>query len=188
MSSVIQNCKGIRILKREAIDTIFEFIISANNNIKRIKKIVQLLCEKVGENKGEYFAFPTLKQLSSQSLELFNSLGAGYRGAYLFDTAKRIENVDIESLKKLDTSELYKVLLSLKGVGEKVANCILLFGFYRLEKFPVDTWMFKVYKEYFNGKGDSPSIATEFFEHKFGNLSGIAQQYLFYAKREGLIK
>ena len=188
MRDVISKCSGIRILKREKLDTIIEFIISANNNISRIRKIVELLCSTAGTNMGEYYAFPTIKQLSSKSLEYYNSLGAGYRGEYLYKTVQQLTGIDIEELALLDNSKLKSFLISLSGVGPKVANCIMLFGFNRLDCFPVDTWIEKVYHDHFNGKLVNRDKITAFFEDKFGNNSGIAQQYLFYAKRENILK
>ncbi len=188
MAKVVSFCPGIRILKREKQDTIIEFIISANNNISRIKKIVDTLCVKLGENKGEYYAFPTLKKLSEQTLEFFNSLGAGYRGEYLYKSVQILKNLDIENLSRLSSDELKKFLIDMPGIGPKVASCIMLFGFNRGECFPVDTWIEKVYRENFGGKLKSRTAITEYFETKFGKNSGIAQQFLFYAKRENILK
>lgn len=186
MAKAISYGKGIRILNREPLDCIIEFIISANNNITRIRKIVERLCEGAGTKKSGYYAFPTIDQLADRSLEFYNSLGAGYRGAYLFDTVQRLKLIDISILREMPTQDLKKFLISLKGIGEKVANCILLFGFHRMDTFPVDTWIAKVYADHFGGELTSRVQITRFFEEKYGTLSGIAQQYLFYYKRECL--
>lgn len=188
MAEVISKCPGIRILKREKLDTIIEFIISANNNISRIKKIVEKLCALAGEKKEWGYAFPTKEVLLKLSIEDFNSLGAGYRGNYLYQAVQQLKNVDIEALGLMPTTKLKNYLIGLSGIGPKVANCILLFGFSRVECFPVDTWIEKVYREHFHGKLQSRDKITKYFEAKFGKKSGIAQQYLFYAKRENIIK
>ena len=188
MKSVIDKCSGIRILKREKLDTIIEFIISANNNITRIRKIVEYLCSLVGTNMGDFYAFPTIKQLAEKDRAFYNSIGAGYRGNYLYNTIQALSNININDLDEMDNTKLRNYLISLSGIGPKVANCIMLFGFNRLDCFPVDTWIEKVYKDHFLGKLSSREKITAFFEEKFGKNSGIAQQYLFYAKRENILK
>ncbi len=131
---------GIRILNADPEEMIFSFLISQNNNIKRIQKIIEKLCD-AGEEMAGFKAFPTTKILADQPLEFFQSLGAGYRDKFLKETAMALESVDFEKIKNLDTDSLFEFLLSLKGVGAKVASCILLFGFGRKNKFPVDSWI-----------------------------------------------
>jgi len=175
---------GIRILKGDPEEIIFSFIISANNNIKRIQKIIDKLCE-LGENKGEYNAFPSAKVIASASDEFLSSLHAGYRAPYLKKTAEILSNVSIKEKEKLSTPELKKWLISLAGVGPKVASCILLFGFSRFDTFPVDTWIDKVYHKYFYvGEKTRPEIERYFVDLFGDTMSGIAQQYLFYFARE----
>ncbi|MBR2908840.1 MAG: DNA-3-methyladenine glycosylase 2 family protein [Clostridia bacterium] len=180
LKKAISFGKGIRIAKGETEEIIFQFIISQNNNIKRIQKIVEKLSE-IGEKIDDnYNAFPSAKVLSTMPIEYFQGLGAGYRDKYLYETAKVLANINLEEIKKLDDEQLYKWLLSLKGVGPKVASCIMLFGFGRKSSFPVDTWIEKVYKKYFyNGEMTRPQISA-FLQGKFGVMSGIVQQYLFY--------
>ena len=141
------------------------------------------MCE-VGEKINDKFnAFPSAKKLSQLPIEYFESLGAGYRASYLFETAQILKNVSLDEIDKLSDKELFDWLKNLKGVGPKVASCIMLFGFYRTGSFPVDTWIEKVYKKYFYvGEKTRPQI-SEFLEGKFGKLSGIVQQYLFYYER-----
>ena len=116
----------------------------------------------------------------------FKSVGAGYRAPYLVNVIKQLktEEFDIEKMKKLSTKELRKLLIKLSGVGPKVADCILLFGFSRGDVFPVDTWGEKIYKEIFLGNLKDRNKITDFFVETFGDLAGIAQQYLFFYKRE----
>ena len=179
----IKYGSGVRIAKGETEEIIFQFIISQNNNIKRIQKIVEKMSE-LGEKINDNFnAFPKAKKLALMPEEYFYSLGAGYRAAYLFETAKVLSETDLEEKKKLNDKDLYDWLISLKGVGPKVASCIMLFGFNRLSSFPVDTWIEKVYRKYlFEGEKTRPQI-SKFLEKKFGENSGIVQQYLFYYER-----
>lgn len=172
---------GIRIIKQNLLETIIGFIISANNNIERIKGIMAKL-RKHGKNMGDYYAFPTLKELQKISIQQFREMGAGYRAPYLVSTINELSFVDFEEIKKLSTPMLKKWLLSLKGVGPKVADCILLFGFSRYDSFPVDTWIEKVYIDIF-GKTKSREKMSQDLVQYFGELSGYAQQYLFYYKR-----
>ena len=180
----IQYGHGIRILKGDPEEIIFSFIISANNNIKRIQKIIGKLVE-IGENKGEYNAFPKAHDIVNASDEFISSLHAGYRAPYLKKTAKMLLDVDLNEIAMLDTPELKKWLMTLSGVGPKVASCILLFGFNRFDTFPVDTWIEKVYRNhFFVGEKTRPEI-EKYFINLFGKeYAGIVQQYLFYAERQ----
>ena len=180
----MQKGYGIRLLKSGSEEMIFSFIISANNNIKRIQKIIEKLSE-LGDDMGDYHAFPTAEQIAGASDEFLESLHAGYRTPYLKATAKQLLNVDLTEKAKLSTSELKKWLVSLKGVGPKVASCIVLFGFGRWDTFPVDTWIEKVYKEkFFAGEKSRPEIEKHFLQLFGEDVSGIVQQYLFFAQRE----
>ena len=174
--------KGIRILKQDPIETIISFIISANNNIPRIKSIIENICKNYGEKFDDYFGFPTLEQLSGIELEFFKEIKCGYRDKYLFETIKMLKEIDFESLKNLPTKELKTELLKLKGVGGKVADCILLFGFSKTDVFPTDTWIKKVYVEKTGDLKSSASKISEYFVNLYGKNSGYAQQYLFYEK------
>ena len=143
--------------------------------------IIEKMCMALGKPiaNGEY-AFPELKALASQTSEFFVSIGAGYRAEYLAQTCKNLyESFDFEALKNADTPTARKILLGLKGVGPKVADCILLFGLHRGDVFPVDTWIKKAYHDGFE-TGLKDDKISAFFVEKFKNLSGIAQQYLFY--------
>lgn len=181
--------KGIRIVKQELVETIITFIFSANNNMKRIKasldKLRQHFGEKIIEDNGKtFYAFPTLEQLKTLDVSFFKSIGAGYRAEYLASTIKVLD----EFIKKFpqnnnySSKEVLENLLKLKGIGRKVADCILLFGYNRNDVFPVDTWIKKVYSEIFK-KEENPTKIANLLVLRYGNLSGFAQQYLFYSKR-----
>ncbi len=172
---------GIRILKQSLLEVIIGFIISANNNIKRIMKTMQLLRE-YGENKGKYYSFPTLEKLHDITIDDFKTIGAGYRAQYLYCTIRQLDQVNLEETKKWDTQKLKKWLLSLCGVGPKVADCILLFGYGRCDCFPVDTWIEKVYIDIFKKKENRIKMSEDLVKY-FDKNAGYAQQYLFFYKR-----
>lgn len=183
LSPMVDYGYGIRILNGDSEEMIYSYIISQNNNIKRIQKIIEKLC-RVGEKTDDYYSFPTTKVLAKQSPEFFAELGAGYRDKFLMSAASFLINEDLEKVKMMSTDELLAYLLKIKGIGVKVASCISLFGFGRKEKFPVDTWIEQVYYNHFsNEKRTRPEI-QKYFENEFGKYSGIAQQYLFYFERE----
>ena len=174
---------GIRILNQDHVEMIFSYIISQNNHISRIQKIIERLCE-IGTQKDGFKAFPTIEQLKAQPLEFYQNLGAGYRDKFLKETADNLTDQDIVSAKNLDTNSLLKWLNSLKGIGPKVASCISLFGFSRKDKFPVDTWNEQSYYNHFSKEKRSRTQIQEYFESEFKEHSGIAQQYIFYFERE----
>ncbi len=180
--------KGIRILNQDVVEVLFSFIVSQNNNIPRIKGIIERLCaglgKKVSFKNGEYFAFPTVKDMANAPLEFYKSIGLGYRAEYILRLAKEIEGgLDVVNFNTLDTLNLKRKLISLYGVGPKVADCVALFGYHRSDSFPVDTWIEKVYREDFNGKLKNRNQITEWFLSQFGINAGYYQQYLFHYKR-----
>lgn len=175
--------KGIHILNQDLTEMIISFIISANNNIKRIQLIIRRLCDALGEDTPYGKAFPTVEKMAQAPLSLYTSIGAGYRDVYLKETAQRLVNYDLSRLTQADTASARKELLSFKGVGPKVADCILLFGLRRGDVFPVDTWLKKVYHAYFE-QGHKDSEISTFFCNLFGQDAGLCQQYLFYFQRK----
>ena len=181
---MIEYGYGIRILKADPIEMIFSFTISQNNNIKRIKQIIERLCEIGSQNAENFKNFPNINELFNAPLEFYQTLGAGYRAKFLKNLSTALINVDIEKIKKLSTDEIYNFLISLNGIGPKVASCILLFGFGKTEKFPVDTWLEQVYYNHFSSKKQTRPQIQNYFENEFKEYSGIAQQYLFYFEIE----
>ena len=186
MAPALKYSCGVRILKQQALETLICFIISANNNISRIKKSVNYICNHFGKKlDDENFAFPTLDELSKITEKDFVLAGTGYRAPYLVKTIKSLKNgFDLERLKTIPTEEAKKELLSLPGVGPKVADCVLLFGLGHKKVFPVDTWIAKVYNDYFDKNEKNRQKMREKLVETFEDLAGIAQQYLFYYKRE----
>ncbi len=179
---------GLRLLNQDAEEMIFSFIVSQNNNIPRIKGIIERMCEKLGRRRefmGEpYRTFPKAADIAAKDAAFFKALGAGYRDAYLVATAKRIKDEGIERLYGLPTAQLRRELTAYTGIGPKVADCISLFGFGRRESFPVDTWIEKLYREDFGGTLKDRNKINAYFCGLFGEDAGYMQQYLFYAKRE----
>lgn len=186
ITDVLNKIYGMRILKQDSFEAIISFIISANNNIKRIQLIINRICQKFGKYnaKYNYYEFPTIEELEMATVDDFRLLGAGYRAEYLYKVIRQLKNFDYDFIKNSKTEESVKKLLNLSGVGPKVADCILLYGFYKLDVFPVDTWIKKVYNSYFTDKTSENVVEIrKKLVDNFKELSGYAQQYLFYYKR-----
>ena len=176
---------GIRILNQPVFEMIISFIISANNNIKRIQSLVEKLSVKCGTNMGDFYAFPKPEQLATLSVDDLKQLGMGFRAKYIYETTKKLQDAKLEDLRNKTTKELLEYLSTLSGVGPKVADCIALFAYHKMDCFPVDTWVEKIYNSYFSKEKETNRVKIrEKLVSTFGNLSGYAQQYLFYYKRE----
>lgn len=190
LDEACDKARGLRLLNQNEEEMIFSFIISQNNNIPRIKGIISRICEGVGQKisspRGDFYAFPSASALAQKDADYYKSLGAGYRDAFICQTARRIAQEGINHLKDLPDGELKRELLSYRGIGPKVADCISLFGFGRRACFPVDTWIEKLYLEDFCGQPADRQKINAYFTHLFGEYSGYIQQYLFYAKRSNL--
>ena len=192
----IQYGQGIRILNQDLWEMIISNIISANNNIPRIKGIIERLSKTYGKeiewNGEKYYAFPTVEELKDVTVEDYRKLGTGFRDIRLYETTKMILNkdVDISKLNEIkDTNQVRDELLKLSGVGPKVADCILLFStLKRFDVFPIDVWVRRVMNDLYIHKEDEKNVSKKeilkLANDKFGNLEGIAQQYLFYWRRE----
>lgn len=195
LSESINFGEGIRILRQDLWECIISFIISANNNIPRIKKIIERMSTAYGEkiefDGKEYYKFPTPESLSKASVQDLRDLGLGFRDKRIYNTTQMIleKQVDLEKIKQLENTNLMREeLLKLDGVGPKVADCILLFSLKRLDVFPIDVWVRRVMNDLYIHNSDEEKVNKKELQklarEKFGNLSGLAQQYLFYWKRE----
>lgn len=195
MKESIRYGEGIRILNQDLWEMIISFIISANNNIPRIKGIIERMSAKYGQEikfRGtSYYTFPTIDELSQASVKDLKDLGLGFRDRYVYETTKKIKEgkINLENLKQEPTNEVRKQLLTLTGVGPKVADCIMLFStLKRFDVFPVDVWVRRVMNDLYIHNEDETKVnkkqIQEIARDKFGALEGIAQQYLFYWKRE----
>lgn len=178
---------GIRILKQDLLETIISFSISANNNIKRITKTLFDLRKNYGEKIYEsLFSFPTLNQLTKLNETDWQRLGVGYRSSQIVKLVNQLSSgigKDYKNWASLPTNQIKNNLIQLSSIGPKVADCILLFGYGRGDVFPVDTWIEKAYNENFGSSKNRLQIRQELIK-KFGDLSGYAQQYLFFYQRE----
>lgn len=171
LKAAAEKYKGIRILNQDPWEAICSFIISQNNNIPRIKGIIERLCENFGDKIDGGYSFPTAQKLSNLTPEDLAPLRAGFRARYIIDAAKKISSneLDFDLIKNGDIDNARLELMKITGVGAKVADCALLFGFSRVEALPKDVWIKRAIAEYFNG--EFPECAK--------NYAGIAQQYLF---------
>lgn len=183
---------GIRILHQKPWETLVSFIISSNNNIPRIKKIIETFCRMFGspfEAFGEtFYTFPDAGRLEHAEAGDLAPLSAGYRDRYILDAVHKVNSgeIDLDVLAHMEYRQARDELMKIKGVGPKVADCVALFGLGKEEAFPVDIWVRRVlhmlyHKEY------STAQAAAFAERKFGKYAGVAQQYLFYYMRENAL-
>lgn len=184
MAKAAQFGRGIRILRQDPWEMLVTFILSGNNNIPRIKGSIEALSERFGETvpQSTLKAFPTPEVLAGLGMDDYRQAGAGYRDQYLLATAQKIASggADLEAWRALDDDQLKKALLTLPGVGDKVASCIMLFGYGRRAAFPVDTWVAKMMRQlYFTHEASAKEIKA-FAEDLFGDQAGYAQQLLFH--------
>ncbi len=195
LKTSIKYGSGIRLLNQDLWETIISFIISANNNIPRIKGIIERLSKQYGKpiiwKEKIYYAFPTIEELSKATVEDLRKLGLGFRDQRVYETTKliRTKQVNLEEVKNKNSKEIRETLLTLPGVGPKVADCIMLFSTLKcLDVFPVDVWVRRVMNELYFKLPEEKKLKREQIEalakEKYGNLAGLAQQYLFYWKRE----
>jgi N-glycosylase/DNA lyase len=190
LAEAIRFGHGIRLLRQDFHEAMISFIISQNNGIPRIKKIIESLSGAFGEPSGHKesgsFSFPSLERLSALTLDELKIIRAGYRDKYIHRASQQLVKgeVSLEAILKGVTAESRKEMLKLFGVGEKVADCILLFSGTCYDIFPVDRWVKRVMAELYLGYEASYEELYAFALEKFGNLAGFAQQYLFYYARE----
>lgn len=183
---------GIHLLNQEPFECLISYIISAQNNIPRIKKIIDILCRMYGDEirLGEevLYTFPDCNRLAVLEAEELAPLNAGYRAPYIIDASRKVASGEIKlnALFDLPTDVAKTELLRIKGVGPKVADCTLLFSLGKRDAFPVDVWMQKIMRTLYLGDNATLKEIRDFGTGKFGNLSGIAQQYLFYYARENM--
>ena len=194
MKKSVEFGSGIRILNQNLWEMIISFIISANNNIPRIKGIIERISKKVGKkvqwNGVEYYLFPTVEELSNLTVSDLRSLGTGFRDKRIYKTTEMIlkKEIDLEKLEMSNnTEEIRDELLKLDGVGEKVADCIMLFALKRFDAFPIDVWVRRVMNTLYIHNEDETKVSKKDIKdtanNLFGDIQGIAQQYLFYWAR-----
>ena len=199
---------GIRILNQDPFEMLISFIVSARNSIPSIMKTIKKMSEKWGDelsyNGNIYYAFPTPEQFKNATLDEIKETGASFRSKYIFDTINKVNAAieaknngalneelkifDLEYIKSLPTDECHIALQNFMGVGAKVADCIMLFSMEKKSAFPVDVWVKRAMIHFYVAPDVSLNKIRVFGREKFGELSGLAQQYLFYYARENNIK
>ncbi|MGN0108232.1 MAG: DNA-3-methyladenine glycosylase family protein [Hominilimicola sp.] len=193
MKEAISYGEGIRILNQDLWEAVISFIISASNNIPRIKGIIERFSENYGneiEYMGNtYYSFPDINTTAALSKEELSVIRSGFRDKYIMDAAQKFKSGELseEHIKSLSTPDAKKALMTINGVGNKVSDCILLFGLGRVDSFPVDVWIKRIMEYcYFDGEQSIETI-SEFADKHFGDIGGFAQQYLFFYARENKI-
>jgi len=190
LAEAISYGQGMRILKQSPWELLISFIVSANSNIPKISKSLNILSELYGSpieyEEKVYYAFPTLEQLEKADLEGINLCRAGYRCKYILDAIKKVQynEINLEEISKMDITSARKELMKVNGVGPKVADCIMLFSMGKHAAYPVDVWVKRVTEHYFLGKDVAIKDIQAYAQEKFGELAGFAQQYMFYYARE----
>ena len=192
LANAMEYGKGIRILNQNHFEMLISFIISANNMISRIRKSIEVISMRYGkficqDENRKYYSFPTVDELSKATVEELREFAkVGFRDKRIFDTVNMIknENIDLDSFENLETDNLREELLRFSGVGNKVADCIMLFSYKRGEVFPVDVWIKRVMEELFIKEETPVKKISKEADRIFGKYAGYAQQYLFYYGRE----
>ena len=176
LSEAARFAPGIRILNQEPWEALCSFIISQNNNIPRIKGIVERLCQNFGEQiEDDYYMFPSAEKLAALSPEDLAPIRAGFRARYIIDGASKVAGgeINLEEVRQMEIELARKELMRITGVGIKVADCTLLYGLHRLDCFPLDVWM----------KRAMAVLFPDMTSGDFGQYGGIAQQYIFHYSR-----
>lgn len=187
LSSCLNNSLGLKMIKQEPLECIISYVISQNNSIRNIQKSLNLISEYFGEKvifrNKDYYLFPTLDNLSKITKDDFRLCKVGFRDKYLVDIIKSIVNkeLDINKIYEMDSNNALKYLISFKGIGMKVASCILLFAYQKYDVYPVDTWVKKYMETEYGIIGENN--IRKYAENTYGNYSGLAIQYMFNSKR-----
>ena len=188
LKDAIERMDGVRILNQDFFETLISFIISQNKQIPHIKKIVADISEKYGKYAGningvDFYTFPSVGELKKATVEDLLELKTGFRAPYIADAVDKVNNniIKEECLRELNVDDCCEDLCRIKGVGNKVANCVMLFSLGKREAFPVDVWIKRIMENlYFDSQDTSKDVIAELAKEKFGDLGGYAQQYLFY--------
>lgn len=184
LKSMIDKCNGYKILNQNSFEMFISYIISQNNNVKRISKTIESISYDYGEkilfDGKEYYLFPKYEVLKNLKEEDFRKYGVGFRDKYLVDFLNKYKTLN--DIDKLSTEDALKKLMTVKGIGLKVASCILLFGYKRMDVFPIDTWVKHYISSNYNIKNDIKEI-EKFSKKSFGKYSGLVIQYMFHVER-----
>jgi len=199
VKKAVKEYEGLRLFRQDPFQCLISFIISSNSNIQKIKSSLEKITKKFGkkvkiQNK-EFFLFPEPEKMAKATIDEIKSCGVGYRAPFIKEAAKMVilKKIDFEYLKKCDYHEAKKNICLVPGIGNKVADCIMLFSLNKLESFPLDTWMIKILEKYYSKefKIETKTITQKQYEllhekivNYFGPYCGYAQQYLFKMERE----
>lgn len=195
LEGAIREKYGVRILNQEFHEMLISFIISQNKQIPHIKQLVKRISENYGEYIGEvngekYYSFPNVDALGQITEEAFREMKTGFRAPYLYDAVQKLSKGEISAdiLNGLSEEETRKKLLEVKGVGEKVANCVMLFSLGFREAFPIDVWIKRIMETlYFDGEDTPKDKIQVFAKELYGEYGGYAQQYLFCYGRDNKV-
>ena len=199
VKKAVKEYEGLRLFRQDPFQCLISFIISSNSNIQKIKNSLEKITKKFGKKvkiqKKEFFLFPEPEKIANATIDEIKSCGVGYRAPFIKEAAKMVilKKIDFEYLKKCDYHEAKKNICLVPGIGNKVADCIMLFSLNKLESFPLDTWMIKILEKYYSKefKIETKTITQKQYEllhekivNYFGPYCGYAQQYLFKMERE----
>lgn len=187
LEDIVKFCNGFKIINSPKFETIISYIISSNNRVPQIQKALNNISEKYGKKvifeEKEYYLFPSLEELKDCTIEELRNLKTGFRDKYIYEFINKVINkeFDIEKINDMNSKDALDYLMTNKGIGEKVASCILLFAYSRFDVFPIDTWV----KKYMNEKYNLSTIndIMLFTKEKYGNYSGLVIQYIFHYNR-----
>jgi len=185
LKEVIKCSRGFKIINQYPFETMISYIISANNSVRNIQKSVNLISEKYGKkieyNNNTYYLFPTINELKEVTIEDLNSFKLGFRSKYIYEFVNKFNDELIEYVRLLNTEDAIKYLMTYKGIGLKVASCIMLFAYKRFDVFPIDTWVKKYMIDNYNLS--NVKDIEKYTKEKYGKYSGLVIQYFFNSKR-----
>ena len=189
LKKCINEALGFKILKQEPFEMLISYIISQNNNVSRISSSINYISSKFGTKiifkDKEYFLFPTYEQLKGIDIKTLNEAKVGFRDKYIINALDYIKSgkLDINKINELDTEQALIYLQEIKGIGPKVASCILLFGYSRFDVFPVDTWVKKAMASLYEDINPTQKEISKFAKEKYGEYCGLALQYMYHYMR-----
>lgn len=199
----VKKYLGLRLVRQDPFQCFISFIVSSNSNIQKIKSSLEKISIKFGKkiqfDNKEFYMFPEPKKIANATIQEIQNCGVGYRAKFIIDAAKMVESrqIDFDQLKKTNYQDAKETILTVPGIGNKVADCILLFSLDKLEAFPLDRWMIRILKKYYLEKFEleTKSITEKQYNtlHEkivkyFGPYAGYAQQFLFKMERENYQK
>jgi len=202
-NQAVKKYHGLRLIRQDPFQCLISFIISSNSNIQKIKNTLENICRNFGTSvffdNNEFFLFPEPQILADASLQEIKKCGSGYRSEFIINASKMVcsKEINFEYLKNCEYNEAKKTLLKIPGVGNKVADCILLFSLEKMDAFPLDRWMLRILEKYYPQFFDLPvktltekkyNLLHEKIVHHFGSYSGYAQQFLFKMERDNYQK